>query len=120
METTAPATTAEQTKVCKGCGKTLPLSAFAKCKTLADGYENKCKDCRNEQARQNRKNKAGGKLRKYERKAAPAPKAEKPAVQAVSAPKGISSHTDAELVAELRKRGYKVQCTKEVTTTIEL
>ena len=32
----------------------------------------------------------------------------------------LSIFEDKDLVKELRRRGYKVQCTKEVTTTIEL
>lgn len=35
----------EVTKVCKGCGRKLPLSMFNKNKTMKDGYINKCKEC---------------------------------------------------------------------------
>ena len=34
-------------KVCKSCNKELPLSNFTKSKMTKDGYENKCKECRN-------------------------------------------------------------------------
>lgn len=36
-----------QMKICKSCGKLLPLCDFGKSKILKDGYENKCKKCRN-------------------------------------------------------------------------
>lgn len=38
-----------QIKVCKSCGKELPISNFTKAKKLKDGYENKCKECRQKQ-----------------------------------------------------------------------
>lgn len=36
-------------KVCKSCGELLEISCFGKSKLLKDGYENKCKVCRNEE-----------------------------------------------------------------------
>lgn len=38
-----------QTKVCKRCGKELPINNFTKSKNMKDGHENKCKKCRQEQ-----------------------------------------------------------------------
>lgn len=34
-------------KICKSCGETLPINSFGKSKLTKDGYENKCKKCRN-------------------------------------------------------------------------
>lgn len=36
-------------KICKSCGKNLEVSNFTKSKKVKDGYENKCKKCRQEQ-----------------------------------------------------------------------
>ncbi|BDR82560.1 HNH endonuclease [Clostridium tetani] len=36
-------------KVCKSCGIKLDISCFTKSKNTSDGYENKCKKCRQEQ-----------------------------------------------------------------------
>ena len=37
------------TKICKRCKKELPIENFTKSKVIKDGYENKCKKCRNEE-----------------------------------------------------------------------
>lgn len=42
-------------KTCKECGKTLDVSCFSPSKVIKDGYENKCKDCR-QKARRKYKN----------------------------------------------------------------
>ena len=39
----------EKTKVCTGCGRTLPLSQFARHSKSADGYMSMCNDCRRRQ-----------------------------------------------------------------------
>lgn len=36
-------------KICKSCGLELPYENFTKSKNVKDGYENKCKKCRNEE-----------------------------------------------------------------------
>lgn len=36
-------------KLCKSCGENLKVSNFSKSKNMKDGYENKCKKCRQEQ-----------------------------------------------------------------------
>ena len=35
----------EEKKVCKRCGRELPLSEFTPCSLMPDGYLNKCKYC---------------------------------------------------------------------------
>nr|DAW05824.1 MAG TPA: NinG recombination protein [Caudoviricetes sp.] len=37
-------------KICKSCGENLEVSNFTKSKNVKDGYENKCKKCRNKQS----------------------------------------------------------------------
>lgn len=36
-------------KICKDCGRLLDTSCFTPCKNLKDGYENKCRECRQKQ-----------------------------------------------------------------------
>lgn len=42
-------------KTCKSCGKTMDIIHFYKNKYLKDGYENKCKKCRNKQRKKYQK-----------------------------------------------------------------
>lgn len=44
-----------KTKVCKKCGRELPLSEFYKGKTYKDGHKNECKECFNQQRKQYKK-----------------------------------------------------------------
>jgi len=41
-----------ETKICKGCGKDLPMDDYVKSRN-ADGHENKCKICRNKRSKEN-------------------------------------------------------------------
>lgn len=88
----------EQTKVCKRCGRDLPASEFYTHKNRKDGLQPYCRKCQSDMVREAR-----------ERKKDDAPKEDpgKPIVW-----------DDAALVAELRRRGYEVKCTK--TVTVEL
>ena len=45
-ETAAMAASEEPMKVCKGCGRKLPLSAFALHDKSKDGHMSECKECR--------------------------------------------------------------------------
>lgn len=84
---------APQTKVCKRCGRELPVSEFNKHAISKDGYQSICKDCQQVQMT-------------------------KAAKVAIEKRKGLNPEkwTDADLVGELRLRGYDVKATK----TIEL
>ena len=42
-----------KTKLCKGCNQELALEKFSTSKIIKDGYENKCRDCRNAQRKKN-------------------------------------------------------------------
>ena len=89
---------AQQTKVCKRCGRDLPASEFNTHKNTKDGLQPYCRKCQSDMAREAR-----------ERKKEDAPK-EDPGTPTV--------WDDIALVAELRRRGYEVKCTK--TVTVEL
>lgn len=83
----------EKTKVCRVCGRELPISAFAIQVKSRDGHMHICKEC-NGNLRPNKK----------EMKSSGLP------IMA------LKSFEDTVLVRELRDRGYDVRCTK----TIEL
>ena len=40
-----------ESKICKECGRELPLEMFSKNKAMRDGHVNICKDCQREQRR---------------------------------------------------------------------
>lgn len=99
----APAETeAPKTKKCRECGRELPLDQFSKNRW---GYTNLCKDCM--------ASKKAGKAPAAQQAPKPQPKEEKPAGEAPAAstakPKRNYLHyvSDEQLVAELKRRGYK-------------
>lgn len=68
----------EEKKVCKGCGRELPLSCFKEHNKSSDGHMSECNDCRRR------------KLSKKEAKVNP-----------------LATFTARELMLELRNRGYE-------------
>ena len=97
----------KKTKVCKVCGKELPIEMFRKNNKSKDGYTDTCFDCINVKIR------AGFNKRKDAQKK---PKSEEPikledTIKMVDA---INSVPDQALVNELRQRGYDVTCTKTI------
>lgn len=48
-----------ETKVCKKCGRELPITEFALNKNLKDGHVGQCKDCLNAYQRENYARKKG-------------------------------------------------------------
>ena len=48
-----------ETKVCKKCGRELPITEFALNKNLKDGHVGKCRDCVNAYQRENYARKKG-------------------------------------------------------------
>lgn len=95
----------KRTKVCKVCGKELPIEMFRKNTKSKDGFTDTCIECINVNIR------AGFNKRKD---AQETPKAEEPirledTIKMVDA---INSVPDQALVNELRQRGYDVTCTK--------
>ena len=97
----------KRTKVCKVCGKELPIEMFRKNTKSKDGYTDTCIDCINVNIR------AGFNKRKDVQET---PKAEElirleDNIKMVDA---IKNTPDQALVNELRKRGYDVTCTKTI------
>ena len=97
----------KRTKVCKVCGKELPIEMFRKNIKSKDGYTDTCIDCINVKIR------AGFNKKKDVQEK---PKSEEPikledSIKIVDAIKNIP---DQALVNELRQRGYDVTCTKTI------
>ena len=97
----------KRTKVCKVCGKELPIEMFRKNTKSKDGYTDTCIDCINVKIR------AGFNKKKDVQEK---PKAEEPirledTIKMVDAIKNIPGQI---LVNELRQRGYDVTCTKTI------
>lgn len=97
----------KRTKVCKVCGKELPIEMFRKNNKSKDGYTDTCFDCINVKIR------AGFNKKKDAQKK---PKSEEPirledTIKMVDA---IKNTPDQALVNELRQRGYDVTCTKTI------
>lgn len=97
----------KRTKVCKVCGKELPIDMFRKNIKSKDGYTDTCFDCINVKIR------AGFNKKKDVQEK---PKAEEPmrledTIKMVDA---IHNVPDQALVNELRQRGYDVTCTKTI------
>ena len=78
-----------ETKVCKVCGRELPLSDFQKRYLSVDGYANTCKGCVGRNISEGRKNKFSSLSRK---------KGGNP---------DLAGFTPRELIEELKARGYK-------------
>ena len=100
-------TESKKTKVCKVCGKELPIEMFRKNIKSKDGYTDTCIDCINVKIR------AGFNKKKDVQEK---PKAEEPirledTIKMVDA---IKNTPDQALVNELRQRGYDVTCAKTI------
>lgn len=134
---------APATKVCKRCGRELPLESFAHAHLCKDGYQTICRDCISasmKEAHATGKH-PGRKGRKAEEPAQETNDNVEPVVKVVRTsqlnpppriPEPVYPETteirtasdclkyanDADLVAELRRRGWEVKATK--TTIVEL
>ena len=87
-----------ETKICRICGEEKPITDFALNHLYKDGYDTRCKCCKNEEARKSY----------HARKESPRDRGN-PA---------LAGFTPRELIEELRARGYKG--TLEFTKTITL
>ena len=107
------AATQAASKICKGCGRELPLENFGKHNRTPDGRQNLCKDCMSARLKQ------GHRKDKDQKSEAPKPEAPKPAKPAPVeladlAPtdrlrqlsRRLASFTDYELFEELLSRGW--------------
>lgn len=97
----------KRTKVCKVCGKELPIDMFRKNNKSKDGYTDTCFDCINVKIR------AGFNKKKDAQKK---PKAEEPIrlEDTIDMVDVINNLPDQALVNELRQRGYEVTCIKTI------
>lgn len=84
------------TKVCKCCGKEMPLTDFKRNKNTPDGHESICKQCRRDRREQR-------KLQKLMEGVHSAPQHSKRGIKATLK---LSDFTDNMLFAELKRRGY--------------
>lgn len=94
------------TKVCKTCGRELPLDAFGAHAKTWDHKATVCLECMR------------AKLTKIKpKKAAPAPApAPQPSLADIDTAGSLENFDSRRLVAELRARGYHVTCEREVKT----
>ena len=92
----------KKTKVCRTCGRELPLSMFGKQIHSSDGYRHDCREC------------CSKKMKERLDKVGTAPVAVPMEVVVDENP--LKNFASKELVEELRARGYDVTCRK----TIEL
>lgn len=97
----------KRTKVCKVCGKELPIEMFRKNVKSKDGYTDTCIECINVNIRAGFNKKKDVQVK---------PKSEEPikledTIKMVDAIKNIPGQV---LVNELRERGYDVTCTKTI------
>lgn len=87
-----------ETKICRICGEKKPITDFPVNNQYIDGYDTRCKGCKNEEAR------VGYHARRGKPKGGDNP--------------ALADFTPRELIEELRARGYKGQL--EFTKTITL
>ena len=87
-----------ETKICRICGEEKPITDFAKNNRYKDGYDTRCKCCKNDRER------------KYYHSHKRMPKG--------GGNPDLANFTPRELIEELRARGYKG--TLEYTKTITL
>lgn len=109
MEEELTQTTTEKTKVCKRCGRSLPVTEFNKHSKTADRLQPYCKECQSEAMAERRAKKEGNATRR---------KATKEIPEVVPPMVFLITATDREILQELAKRGYTGTLTKTVTLTI--
>ena len=80
------------TKVCKVCGKELPIDQFRPNPKCKDGHLDTCYECLNNKIKETNKKK-----------------------EEVDVTKELHLYADEELVQEFRERGWEVTCTKTIS-----
>ena len=111
------------TKLCKRCGRELPLVSFGKNASTKDGLQYWCKECQNRSVTAAKAKKRAAEdsfLGKSEPEPEPAPLTE--ALQEVvegpapqPTPAALEGIDSVELVRELRARGYTVEASRPIT-----
>lgn len=100
-----------ETKVCKKCGRELPVGEFYKMPASKDGIDSVCKECRKVGMRENYKAKKSEALRRKE--GLPFNVDDK------TGGAGLESYSARELMLELRRRGYSGKLTYKWDINIE-
>lgn len=90
------------TKVCKVCGKELPIDQFRPNPKCKDGHLDTCYECLNNKIKETNKRKEDELVEKIFGKEA-------------DVTKELHLYADEELVQELRERGWEVKCTKTIS-----
>lgn len=98
-----------QTKVCKKCGRELPLSEFGKHSKTADGYNSTCRSCIGESI--SRRLRSGSEDR-------PKPSPDAVGKDPIGGLELLSALTDDDIAAELGSRGWHGQLSKTLLMTI--
>lgn len=92
----------KRTKVCKECGRELPMESFGKQYKSSDGYMHVCRDCMSKKAME----RATERVKKEKEK----PTGE--IFDRTDEHNGLSQYSDRELKDELVYRGWEVTCRK--------
>lgn len=95
-----------ETKVCKCCGRELPLNHFKK--TRYGGYVSVCTECSTKKLRENKQKRIEEQKQKVDD------------VRAENRQLCLADFTPRELMAELKRRGYEGKITYVETHTIDL
>lgn len=80
-----------ETKICKKCGRELPVTEFYPHKHTKDGLDTYCKECKAQATKERRAHKKAE---------------ETPAEDPAEVTPALAAFTDDELLAELKDRGY--------------
>lgn len=82
-----------ETKLCKKCGRELPVSMFYANKAKADGLQSSCKECHLKQCKESYAKRSN--------------KEEKSSLKKVYSKPDLATFTPRELMQELKARGFK-------------
>lgn len=92
-----------ETKVCKKCGRELPIDSFYENKSLKGGHDNCCKECKNAYSKEwQKKNREKKKLQAKENERIEFEKKYK-----IYTNRELAKFTPRELMLELKARGYE-------------
>lgn len=91
-----------ETKICRKCGRELPIENFYTNKSLKGGHDNCCKECKNNYSKEwAKKNREKKKAQKIENERVEFEKKYK-----IYTNKELAKFTPREMILELKARGY--------------